>query len=114
MNMKTTLLVLTLATSNFVIAGSERMAPRAEAGDRVVEVLNLTETQQEQFNTVMQGKHDKVKAAMELIDEEILNELSNFLTDDQMQKVKQHQQRRHELRQHASEHKSMRKHPPKH
>ena len=108
--MKTTLMFLTLAVSTFAIAGSERMAPRAERGDRIVENLNLTEAQQEQFKLVMQNKHEKMKAAMEVVHEEIKAELATFLTDDQLAKFEENMEKRHELRQHSKEHKKMRKH----
>lgn len=114
MKIKTTLLVITLAASSLVFAGSERKAPRADRSDRIAEKLNLTEAQQEQFKIVMQSKHERMKAAMEVIHEEIINELSTFLSDDQMQKVKEHQEQRQDLRQHVREHKKMRHFAPKH
>ena len=106
--MKTTLIALTLVVSSIAIAGSK--APRAERGMRIAENLNLTETQQEQFKIVMQNKHEKIQAAMEVIHQETKAEMATFLNDDQLKTLEESMQKRHDMKKHRKEHKKMRKH----
>lgn len=115
MNIKKTVIIVSLSLTSLAIAGGRHHAPPADPAGRdklMAEHLQLTEEQQKQFRHVMQIKDKKIQSAMEKIHTETLADLSEFLTEDQLQMLKKNKEKRKELQKHAMQHQQMRHSAP--
>lgn len=107
MKLKTTFIALTVFS--FAAVAGPHHKHHEDKYDRIAEKLELTESQQVQLKEVMQAKHEKIKAAMELIHNETKAELSAFLSDEQVEKLQKRMEKRKEMRKFAKAHKKMHK-----
>jgi len=117
MKTKLILMAILLTGSTLLLAGPcehhEGNGPNKErhSGKQLrqqfLQDLNMSEAQQKSFDIIMENKKEKMKAAQEVIHNETQAELSEILTEEQMQMLDEKHQKMGKARKHMK--KQMRK-----
>ena len=104
MKTKLILMAVLLTSSSVLFAGScdneKRKGPHGEGAkgkqfrQHVLSDLNMSEAQQKSFDIIMANKKEKMKAAMDVIHNDTKSELSEILTEEQMQLLEEKQQKK--------------------
>jgi|GEM_PF-6105787 len=110
MKTKLLLLALILSTSSLLYAGQGEHRKGKKHKRQLVSELNLTKEQEKSFESIMNNRRAKTKAAMESIQAETQAELAKILSPEQMKKLDEKKQQREHSKDHKKEHMKMRKH----